>query len=127
MALTPWTILAPDGTPASKWNFPNLAGTVQAIAASQARLFGLYAINNQTATAAYVQLFDVVAASVNLGTTVPDEQLFLSASGPSTAFLWLPNYGLQFVNGISVASTTTISGSTGSAAGVYVYAMYLMP
>jgi hypothetical protein len=126
MAIIPtWIPTTPDGTPAQKVNFPNLGtGTIQPIALSTARLFGLYAINTSGA-AAYVQIFDALVANITLGTTAPDEQLLVASAG--TAYLLLPQDGLYFANAISVQSTTAVSGSTGSASGVYVYAMYLTP
>jgi hypothetical protein len=123
-----WIPFQPDGVPALKINFPNLGtGAVLPISIGPSRLFGLYAINTQATTAAYVQVFDAIVGNIVLGTTIPDEQLFLSAAAPSTAFIQLPRNGLYFANGISVQSTTTPSGNTGSASGVYVYAMYLNP
>jgi len=121
-----WVPLQFDGTPASKINFVNLGtGAIQTVANSTARLFGLYAINTQASTAAFVQVFDALVANITLGTTIPDQQLFVA--GTSTASIMLPMAGLYFTNGIAVQSTTTAGGNTGSASGVTVYAMYLKP
>lgn len=113
------------GIPVSKINFPNLAGTIATVPGQGARvLYALYVINNQASLTAYVQVFDIAAATgVTLGTTVPDGQIAVAAL--TMAFLPIPSTaGVLFTNGIQIASTTTISGSTGSAAGVYVYALY---
>jgi hypothetical protein len=117
--------------PVAKWNYPNLAAAVQSIPAPAGGgqgsrvLYAFYVINNQTSLTAYVQLFDLsTAAGVTLGTTLPDEQL--AVAGSTMAFLPIPSTtGVLFTNGIQVASTTLIGGSVGSAAGVYVYALYL--
>lgn len=114
-----------QGIPVSKVNFVNLAATVQTIPGQGARvLYALYVINTQAATTAYIQAFDVAAASgVTLGTTVPDLQI--SVLGATAAFFPIPSTaGVAFGNGIQLASTTLVSGSVGSANGVYVYALF---
>ena len=121
-----WVPLQFDGTPSSKKNFVNLGtGAIQSVATGASRLFGFYAINTQASTAAYVQIFDLLVANITIGTTVPDEQLYVA--GTSSAYLWLPEAGLYFANGISIQSTTAAGGASGSASGVTVYAMYLNP
>jgi hypothetical protein len=120
-----------QGVPTLKWNFPNLVGTVQTILpvgtgqAGPRVLYALYVLNTQTSLAAFVQLFDLASASgVTLGTAVPDLQM--EVAGSTAAFFPIPStVGVAFTNGIQIASTTTVSGSTGSATGVYVYALYL--
>ncbi len=56
----------------------------------------------------YVQVFDALADNVTLGTTVPSYILTVAASA-SGNFSNSP--GIQFHNGISVAATTTTTGS----------------
>ena len=93
-----------------------VAGTVRQIAGHQAQLFGLRLLNT-TAAAAYLQVFALPAASVTLGTTVADYCIRLAANEG----LWIP-----FVvpvmpsggTGLSVAGTTTATGSTGAAISV---------
>ena len=57
----------------------------------------------------YVQVFDALAENVTLGATVPKFILTVAASA-SGNFSSTP--GMQFVNGISLAATTTTTGAT---------------
>jgi hypothetical protein len=70
-----------------------------------------YHIGNTTAAVAYLQIFWKAAASVTLGTTVPDVVLLIPASGGATQCFedegWKTR-GTAF----SVAGTTTRSGLT---------------
>lgn len=106
----------------AKFQFENLVGTVQTVKATGGTLYAFYAINNQAATAAYIQVFDV-AGTVTLGTTIPDLQVYAAAL--SVVFIPIPSQlGVNFSNAIKCASTTAVRGNTGSASGVYVYALY---
>lgn len=79
------------------------------VKATQGLLYGWH-IKNTTGAALYVQLFDVAAlASVTIGTTVPDINIGLVASGSNTMALQLP---VNFVNGICAFSTTAAGGPT---------------
>lgn len=98
------------------------AGAKAALKASAGTLYGLYAINSSGADA-YVQLFDVASASVTLGTTVPDLELYVPTTGLA-ASLPLPPTGAAFATAITIGSTTTEGGATASAAGVKVFALY---
>ena len=77
-------------------------------------------VNNQGATA-FIQIFDLAAASVTLGTTRPLIQIPLAAT---TGFVELDFSfpGLLFTTRCSIFSTTTTEGSTGSADGVFAQA-----
>jgi len=69
---------------------------------------------NTTGAAAYIQIFDVAAiADVSLGTTVPT--LVLTIATGASATDTYGSAGVDFANGVAVASTTT---STGSAAAI---------
>ena len=71
-----------------------------------------WAIINQTAAVAYVQVFDVAAlASVTIGTTAADAVIPLAANG----VYHISSVGMPFLNGIAVFSTTTATGGTGAA------------
>ena len=110
-------------TPVLKWNFPNLVGTPQQIKAGPTVLYGLYVLNTTAATC-FVQVFDQAQGGVTPGTTVPDLQI--SCLTVAAAFIPIPSTaGVQFNAGIQVISTTAVSGGTGSASGVFVYALYL--
>lgn len=107
---------------ATKANFVNLAGTVQSIKSSAGTLYGVQVWNGTGATA-FLQLFNVATGSVTLGTTVPDLQFVC----PTLTYCFAPipsTIGTDFATAISVASTTAVSGASGSASGVYLYAQY---
>lgn len=106
---------------AVKAKFRDLAAAIQTVKTCTGRLFGIEIINNQAATA-FVQLFDLLAANVTLGTTTPDKEFQVAANGHLE--LWCADPGVSFDTGIAIASTTTEKGSVGSAAGVQVFLSY---
>lgn len=88
----------------------SVGATATAIKASAGQLYG-YHILNTTAAVAYVQLFNVAAGSVTLGTTVPVMSIGIPASGGVTVNF---DKGIAFSTAISFACTTTRTGSTGA-------------
>lgn len=100
----------------------NLDETVVAVKATAGRLYGLQAINTQGAVT-FVQIFDVAAGSVTLGTTVPDMQFTMVAT---TGYIDppFPSQGIQFDTAITIAASTAASGASGSNDGVDVYIQY---
>lgn len=93
-----------------------VAGTVVNIKASAAgQLYHLKLVNT-TAAAAYLQIFNVKAASVTLGTTVATWTLRLAANESVNIPMACP-LGLGG-SGISIAGTTTATGLTGAAISV---------
>jgi hypothetical protein len=87
----------------------NLSTTIKTIKANPGQL-GWLDCYNPNGSAASVQLFDALAGNVTLGTTAPNAFITLGAtSGRSIPVLGL---GLQFLNGIAFAATTTPTGST---------------
>lgn len=82
------------------------------------------------ATAAFLQMFNKPAAQVTLGTTVPAWVVQLAASQDLTivnGLVQLPQLGLLNLggSGLSIAWTTTSSGSTAPANAVSAHALYL--
>jgi hypothetical protein len=96
----------------------NLAGTVTAIKASAGQLYNIQVSNTQAATACYIQLFNTATGSVTLGTTSPVSEYFVPAS--TTIQIPYGDIGNAYGTAISIASTTTDKGATGSASGVIV-------
>jgi len=96
-----------------------LVGAAQTIKGAAGRLLGLIVIND-SAAAAYVQIFDHAAPTV--GTTVPVIELKVAAG--ASLQLWFGDVGIAFAAAIKVASTTTSGGAVGSAAGVQVSAQF---
>jgi hypothetical protein len=103
---------------ATKVSIRGLAATVTQLAAGPSNLKSV-TITNSSAAAAFVQFFDLAPGSVTLGTTVPILQYEVGA-GLSVAFAYPGDAALLFGVAISVASTTTDGGLTGSAATVTV-------
>ena len=85
-----------------------VSGTKVEIAASGVCLGG-YHIVNLTAALNYVQVFNLPAADVTVGTTVPTLSLPLPASGEATLYLG----GLDF-DALTIACTTTATGAATS-------------
>jgi hypothetical protein len=89
-----------------------LTGTATAVKTSPGIFGGMYCYNG-TGAVAYLQVFDVAAASgVTVGTTVPKfsfavPTVLVDGFGPTPV-------GIGFLNGIQVASTTTATGATGA-------------
>ena len=90
----------------------SVTGTVIAIS-SRTCVFSSIQFLNTTAAVAYLQVFNLPAASVTIGTTAPVASFGVAASGTQT--IPFPRDG-WFVggSGCSVAGTTTRAGSTGA-------------
>lgn len=79
----------------------------------------LASVINTIAAVQFLQIFDAVQASdVTLGTTNPDLELQVPASGAANLQL---DKGVRFMKGIVIASTTAEKGAVPSAAGVQVF------
>lgn len=111
---TPGTTNAVVDTPATSGGLSIVTGSVgataTAIKASAGQLYG-YHLFNTTAAVAYVQLFNVAAASVTLGSTAPTLSIGIPASGGVTVNF---DKGIPFATAISYACTTTRTGSSGA-------------
>lgn len=105
----------PSGTASYPIGSDALVATAVLIKTGSVSLSG-YHIFNTTAAAAYVQLYDAAAAAdVTVGTTVHTLVLGIPSSSGACRSLTRP---LKFTNGIVVASTTAVAGSTGAAVAV---------
>jgi hypothetical protein len=121
------TVDAPVGTPVFATATPSATGgwskakyaaqttSTQTVKAT-AGTFGGYYVYNPNATVAYVQVFDLAAASaVTLGTTVPD--MIFGIPATSAANLEITN-GVNMANGVKLACTTTATGNTAPGTGL---------
>jgi hypothetical protein len=81
----------------------------------------MFAVNGDAAVR-YVQIFNVPAASVTLGTTVP--VLVFSLASSSTNSISFPTIAPLLGSGISVAVTTTATGATPATANCVINALY---
>lgn len=102
-----------------------VGGTVVQVKAGAGQLVYLKLVNT-TGSTAYLQIFDLVATSVTLGTTVAKWTVRL-AGNESVSLPILVPFGLGQLNslataGISMAGTTSATGS--SAAAISVSALY---
>lgn len=91
----------------------NVAGTVIAIDNVGPQNIRFLTFLNTTAAVAYLQIFNLPAASVTIGTTAPA----LSIGVPLSAaiVIALPEDGLNLAgSGLSIAGTTTRAGLTGA-------------
>src|SRR5262249_19843122 len=93
------------------------AATVTAVKGSAGVLYAIQVVNNQGATA-FIQIWDVASGSVVVGTTNPDLEFQVAANSDKQLMFY---DGVPFGTAISLASTTTEKGASGSAAGVQVF------
>lgn len=99
-----------------------LTNTVVSVKASgPASLFGISFVNSGV-SAAYVQIFDAAPGSVVLGTTAPKLAFWVPAGG-AWEEKWA-DLGVSFSTAISVAATSTATGSAAPAAGVFAALYY---
>lgn len=103
--------------PASRGCSTYFSSTAKAIANASAGPCNLYALEvAQPNTAqAWLQIFDLAAASVTLGTTVPKISLFIPAGTASVSGAMDKQWvvPISFATRMSYALTTTATGATG--------------
>jgi hypothetical protein len=120
------TVDAPVGTPVFTTVTPSTTGgwskitalaqtTTKKVVKASAGTFGGYYAYNPNGTIAYVQVFDVASASVTLGTTPPD--LVFAIPPASAANLEITN-GVNMATAMTLACTTTATGSTAPGTGL---------
>jgi hypothetical protein len=98
-----------------------LVATKQAANASAGNLYG-YHIYNPNTVVIYVQFYNVASASVTVGTTAADMILAIPPGGWADA----PSSGppISFATAMTVAATTTATGSTAPSTGLLVNLWY---
>lgn len=94
--------------------------TAQAVKAGAGTLYNLE-VSNPNGADAWIQLFDVAAGSVTVGTTVPNQSFFVPAGGAMDKVFPV---GIAFATAITYACTTTATGSGNPATGLVVNAVY---
>ena len=82
--------------------------TLTAIKTTNAKMFGYYIFNSNSSTV-YMQVFDDTTANITLGTTSPKLSLGIPAGAGANL---ISTNGITFANAITIAFTTTRSGST---------------
>lgn len=91
--------------------------TEDQIKASAGQIYWIHAMN-LTAAVLYLQFYNATAASVTVGTTTPDMTFAIPTQGDTNGAgftLSSPN-GIELGTAITIACTTTVSGSSGPAA-----------
>lgn len=88
--------------------------TAQACKTSKGRLYG-YHIQNPNASDAWLQLYDVAAGSVTVGTTTPKLSLIVPANGAIEHIGVIP---IAFDTAITYSATTTAAGGTDPTTGL---------
>lgn len=107
----------PVSTPASMFEFTDtaMANSADAVKASSTLVYWVQVDNSANGSASYVKLYNLAAGSVTVGTTVPDQTLFLPANARQT-FLFnagTANPGLTFGTALS-ACCVTAGGTAGT-------------
>lgn len=97
-----------------------LLATKQAVKASAGSL-AAYHIYNPNASDMFVQMWDLAAANVTVGTTAPTWVLWVPAGGALDAALPEP---ITFATALTIAATTTASGNTAPGTGLMVNLFY---
>ena len=100
-----------------------VTNSVQAIAGAGGRQIFGYDLYNNNSAQAYVQIFNQIAANVVLGTTVPDLVIVLPANGGRNVSYQMR--GISFSNALSVAVTSTRTGSSAMSNAADVSIFYL--
>lgn len=98
----------------------SVAAAVEAMKAAAGNLYAVD-VDNPNATDVYLQLFDVAAGSVVLGTTTPTLSLKIPPAGGRDPVYPIP---FRFGTAISYAITTTATGSTAPASACKLNAGY---
>ena len=106
----------------TKGTTPSLTNTPVNIKTAYGQLASLTAYN-PNASAAYIQVFDALAANVTVGTTTPVFVFPLAQTSSLT--MNMSTNGLQFSNAISMAATTTATGGTAPGSALTVSYAYL--
>lgn len=113
-------------SPSNQFIFQDTAmgNAVDGVKASSAVLFSIKIDNSANSGAAsYVKLFNVASGSVTVGTTAPDEVIYVPASAVVTQNYWTgANAGVTFGTALSACCVTTggTAGSTAPASSVIV-------
>lgn len=120
---TPW-LVQDVGQASGGMSFftASLTSTKSQVKGSAGTIYGITAVNNGS-TLAYIQVFNKLSANVTVGTTAPDYVVPVPAPSSGTAGAGIREEyakGLSFGTGITVACTTTRTGSTSATCDVNV-------
>ena len=99
----------------SVWSAASVTNSAQDVSTNVNNLIDGFNITNTTGAIAYLQVFDLAATNVSLGSTVP--KFFLGVNAGTSMQIFFPK-PIKMTTGFSIASTTTSTGSTGAIQGV---------
>lgn len=126
MAITQINITSPSNE--IIFNDSAMGATVDAVKASSASLYSISVNNTGNASSVYVKLYNLASGSVTVGTTAPDEILYVPASSIITQnyFTSGATPGKTFGTALSAACVTTggTAGVTPPASNVSVTISY---
>lgn len=115
-------LVTPTPTSNSGWSFnyqASLSSTKAQIKATAGTFGGFINLYNPNTTVTYIQVFNKASASVTVGTTAPDFVITLAGVATASATGSDRNLeitcGLAMSTGITIAATTTATGSTAPA------------
>lgn len=115
-------------TGASVKSVTALSATVQQVSAAACTFYGAMFMNVSSAPA-YIQVFAVSATTdVSLGVTVPTFVIPVpvnSTAANGAAFVLETDRGISITKGMSIAATTTATGSTGPSAALTGFVQYI--
>ena len=122
MAITQVTIAGPAGL--IEYTNDDIAEVKDAVKASSAVVYSIYIDNSANAAAAsYLKIWNVASGSVTVGTTAPDEIIYV----PAAARITVPMFtvaagGKTFGTALTIACVTTAgtAGTTGPTSNVLV-------
>lgn len=98
-----------------------LTNTVTAVKTSAARMHQ-YDFYNPNATGVWIQLFNLATGSVTLGTTAPTRTIYLPATSGRD---WSSSFSDSWSTALTIACTTTNTGSTAPSSAIQAYIGYL--
>lgn len=112
------------GSLSKKYFKSDLSSTKQEVSDTSCHVYGYHAVNtNATLTNyAFIQMFDKDSDDVTVGTTTPDLSIFVPA-GPGGVDMVFP-YGIQWHKGLTIAATTTATGSSAPATAIVCNIIY---
>ena len=126
MAITQVNIPTPSGL--VLFSDTAMGGTVDAVKASSAKVYEVIIDNSANGAASYVKLYNAASGGVTVGTTVPDEVIFVPGSAIITYFVFTSaGPGKTFATALSAACVTTggTAGTTSPTSSVVVSILYV--
>jgi len=104
-----------------------MGATIDAVKASSATVYYVQVDNSANGAASYVKLYNVASGSVVVGTTVPDQVIFVPGNARVTeVYTTVAAPGKAFGTALSAACTTAggTAGNTGPSSSVVVTIVY---